>query len=127
MCHLILLMPVLSLPIFWLLPVEIAAPLYVLIMLVSGLFYWLITRAMIRPVATGAEGMIGSVAEVLSRAGRTSSGYLVRAGGETWTASSTTDLKPGEEVKVTALDGLRLVVERHTGETAGGSSQRRCH
>ena len=36
MCHLILLMPILALPIFWLMPLNLAIPIYIIIALMSG-------------------------------------------------------------------------------------------
>ncbi len=112
MCHLVLLMPVIVLPIFWLMPPAYAVPIYAVIAFLSGLVYWLITRAMRKPVATGAESMIGTRAEVISASNLQGySKYLVRAGGEIWTASSVDSLQPGELVTVAAVDGIKLVIE----------------
>lgn len=48
-------MPVIALPIFWLMPPNLAVPIYAVIALVSCLFYWLITRSMMKPIAAGAR------------------------------------------------------------------------
>ena len=69
MCHRILLMQVLALPIFWLMPLNLAAPSYAVIALFSGLVFWLIAKSMMKPIATGAESLIGTKAEVVSRLG----------------------------------------------------------
>jgi len=116
MCHLVLFMPVIALPIFWLMPLNLAAVLYTAIALVSGLVYWLITRAMVKPITTGAESMVGISVEVVSRLGiNNHTKYLVRAGGELWTARSDIKLQPGEYVNVTAVEGISLVVK--SGDT----------
>ncbi len=115
MCHLILLMPVIALPIFWLMPIGYAAPIYVLISLASGFFYWLITRAMRQPVRDGFRSLIGTEVEVVSKLDPLDHAqYLVRSGGELWGARSGEVLHPGENVSVTAVDGIRLVVARRS-------------
>ncbi len=118
MCHLILLMPVIALPIFWLMPIGYAAPIYVLILLASGLFYWLITRAMRQPVRDGFRSLIGTEVEVVSKLDAMNHAqYLVRSCGELWGARSGEVLHPGENVSVTAVDGIRLVVARRSNES----------
>lgn len=118
MCHLVLLMPVLALPIFWLVPLSFAIPIYIFIALISGLLYWLIAKSMKRRPETGAESLIGGKAEVVSKS---STGdhpqYLVRFQGELWSAHCLDILQPGETVNITALDGLRLVVERSNSDS----------
>jgi membrane-bound serine protease (ClpP class) len=59
-------------------------------------------------VQTGAEAMIGKHAEVM---GATSSAGRVRLDGEIWNARSESPLTRGQTVRVTAVDGLTLVVE----------------
>ena len=49
MCHLILLLPLLALPLFWLTPLSIALPAYVAVLALSGGIYLLAVRAMHRP------------------------------------------------------------------------------
>ena len=120
MCHLILLMPVLSLPIFWLVPLKYAIPMYIIIVLLSGLLYWLIAKAMRIKPATGAENLLGAVAEVVSGlAPREHAKYLVRVAGELWRADSTDTLQPGELVHISALNGMKLTIERNHGELSG--------
>ena len=60
MCHLILLMPVLGLPLFWLLPLGYALPSYVVIALISAFLYWLIRGAMRKPPQDGFQSLIGT-------------------------------------------------------------------
>ncbi len=124
MCHLVLLMPVIALPVFWLMPPAFAVPIYAVIAFLSGLVYWLITRAMRNPIATGAESIIGTSAEVISASNLQGySKYLVRAGGEIWTASSTDSLQPGETVNIAAVDGIKLVIEPAGDNGANGQNR----
>ncbi len=114
MCHLILLMPVIALPIFWLMPLNSAVPIYVVIVLLSAFLYWLITKAMREPIQDGFQSLIGTEAEVVSkRAPDNPARYLVRAKGEgeLWTAYSTDALEIGEQVSIVAVKGIGVVVE----------------
>src|SRR5262249_37082751 len=64
-------------------------------------------------VRTGREALIGASAEVLEAcdpSGR------VRLRGEIWHARCRTPAAVGERVKVTAVDGLTLEVERENGK-----------
>jgi membrane-bound serine protease (ClpP class) len=69
---------------------------------------WIFTRARNRPVATGMEQMIGSIAEVVSDF---ESEGTVRIGSELWNARSATPLRAGQRVRVKRLEGLVLHVE----------------
>ena len=119
MCHLILLMPVLALPIFWLMPLNLAITIYIIIALMSGLFYRLIARSMSKRPETGSEGLIGATAEVVSKLNPGNHAkYLVRSQGELWSASSPDVLGTGEMVSIAAVDGIRLVVRRNGNRVA---------
>jgi membrane-bound serine protease (ClpP class) len=68
----------------------------------------MLTRSQRRAVVTGQEEMLSSWARVVDwdgGAGR------VRVHGEIWRARGPADLAPGQEVQVTAIDGLTLEVE----------------
>jgi membrane-bound serine protease (ClpP class) len=72
-------------------------------------------RARLGAVRTGAPAMIGASAQVLDDFdgdGR------VRAFGENWQARSTRPLQRGNEVRITAVDGLVLDVEPHDNPNA---------
>jgi membrane-bound serine protease (ClpP class) len=77
----------------------------------SALFTLVLTlavKARRRPVVSGAEEMIGSLGRVTDwRDGR----GRVQAHGEIWQAHGPVPLEPGAAVRVTALEGLTLVVE----------------
>ncbi len=115
MCHLVLLMPVLGLSVFWLIPLNFAIPSYIVIVLISAFIYWLITRAMREPIQDGFQSLIGTEAEVVSKGALGHSArYLVRAQGEgeLWSAYSTDVLNIGEWVNIVAVKGIGVVVER---------------
>ena len=59
-------------------------------------------------VQTGAEAMIGKHAEVMEGA---ASAGRVRLEGEIWNARSEIPLTRGQTVRITAIEGLTLVVE----------------
>jgi membrane-bound serine protease (ClpP class) len=72
-----------------------------------GIVY-LATRALRRPVVTGAGGMVGGFAEACSDfvgVGR------VRYGGELWQAHSTQPLAAGQRARIVRVEGLTLHVE----------------
>jgi len=65
-------------------------------------------RARRRPVVSGAENMIDTVARVADWQGRV--GH-VRVHGELWEARAEREFRPGEAVRIARRDGLKLVVE----------------
>jgi membrane-bound serine protease (ClpP class) len=66
---------------------------------------------------TGVEGMIGERGRALRAVGPDAAGQ-VNIHGEIWRAQSATHIAPGQPVRVTAVDGLTLIVE------ASGASAR---
>ena len=113
MCHLLLLMPVVGLPVFWLMPLSFAIPVYMVIVLISGVLYWLIVKSMRKTPLVGAESLPGTEGEVVSKLSPGHGAqYLVRSQGELWSARSADVLEPGETVRIAALRGISLVVER---------------
>ncbi|MCG6962760.1 MAG: hypothetical protein LJE95_05755 [Acidobacteria bacterium] len=110
MAHLIFLLPIVGLAVFWLLPVTAAVPVYVLIVLVSIAAYVAVARAMRSPVETGAEGLVGQLAEVVEPEGGRP---RVSVEGEIWHAVSNDELAPGDRVEIVAVEGgLTLRVRR---------------
>ncbi len=112
-CHAVLLLPLLGLPLFWLLPLGYALPINIAVWLASPFLYWLIRRAMRRPPADGFQSLVGTPAEVVSKSETgPSAKYLVRAQGELWSARSRDTLQPGEQVNIVEVKGIGVVVER---------------
>jgi membrane-bound ClpP family serine protease len=110
---------VLVFAILWALDVKIPVGAMVAIGLVVGAFAFVVHRALVpslrRRKITGAEGMLGATGEV-TEALRPSG--TVRIGDEYWQARSVEgEIKPGEEVEVTAIEGLRLEVRRKGRES----------
>ena len=117
MCHLVLLMPILGLPLFWLLPLGYALPTNVALWLIAAFLYWLIRKAMRKPIQDGFRSLIGTKAEVVSKgAPAHSAKYLVRAKGEgeLWSAYSADALDIGEQVNIVAVRGIGVVIERRS-------------
>ena len=109
MCHLILLMPVISLVVFWIWPFSVAGPVYLLVTVLSVWMYVYIWRAMKRPVLGGAEELLHSEGEVVDVEGNT---LHVRVHSEMWNAESKDTLQRGDHIKVVGLSGLILRVKR---------------
>ncbi|MBW2000679.1 MAG: hypothetical protein JRJ29_22300 [Deltaproteobacteria bacterium] len=109
MCHLILFLPVFSLPIFWLFPLSTALPLYLFILGLTFLLYFKIFQAMRRQVLTGKEAMMGKKGLVLEDVDPEGK---VLCASEIWDAVSTSGSLPkGHEVKIKGIRGLTLLVE----------------
>jgi membrane protein implicated in regulation of membrane protease activity len=109
MCHLILLMPVIGLAAFWIWPFDIALPVYLIILAVSGLFYAAIMKSMRRKVVTGREGLRDQVVDVIQMSGHVGS---VRLHATVWRAVSEDDLRPGDHARVIGVDSLTLRVKK---------------
>jgi membrane protein implicated in regulation of membrane protease activity len=115
---LLMLLPLLTLPVFWFLPLRWAIPVYVFSISLSGLMFWVMRKTMKQPVATGRESLIGKDAEVISRS-RPDYGapYLVQIENVLWSAASPDDLQSGEIVTITAVEGNKLIVKRKNTDT----------
>lgn len=109
MCHIILMMPVLALPMFWLWPMSVAAPVYIVIVVLSAVLYLFTVRVMRRPVQTGLEELLQSVGEVVEVGERLP---RVRVHSEIWNAECSNELRLGDRVKVLSVGGLTLRVQR---------------
>ena len=109
MCHLVLLMPVIGLILFWILPFYTALPLYAIVAVGSGVIYYSIMKASHRPRKIGKENMIGRKAKVVQKINPL--GQVI-IDGEIWEAESDETLDKGEKVKIFAINGLMLKVHR---------------
>ncbi len=106
-CHVPFLFPFVGLVLFMFLPFSTAFILYVPMTLLSVAIGVPAVRALYRPVLTGAEGMRGKEARVVSSAGRSGT---ITCDGELWDFRSPTPLSPGERVTVVAVEGLVAIV-----------------
>lgn len=80
---------------------------------------WLAMRARSRPVVSGREEMTGQRGRVVRWEG---GGGTVAVHGERWAARAARPLRPGEAVRVTAIDGLTLEVEPVTSKGAASDA-----
>lgn len=122
MCHLVLLLPVFGLALFWIFPFPIAAVLYAFILGISIWMYRLIMSAMARPVATGAEALIGQIGKVIGKSG---SFTQLTVNGEVWRGTSPVRFKKGQSVRVTGIENMILHVE--DASTPVGCLDSSCH
>jgi membrane protein implicated in regulation of membrane protease activity len=105
--HLILLLPILALGLFFVFRWQIALILYTPILLGSIAVFVKVLQAQRRPRTTAEGAMVGARAVVVeAQNGKT----LVEYHGEIWRAVSTVPLHPHEEVLVQAVNGLLLTV-----------------
>ncbi len=109
----LLLLPLIGIVVFFLLPLPVAVPVYLAMLVISGLLYWALVRAMRKRPKYGIESLIGAEARVVSRQGpHDEAQYLVRVRGELWNANSADTLNPDDMVKVLSVSGLTLTVTK---------------
>jgi len=109
MCHLILMLPLLALVVFWIWPAWISVPFYVVVVLASGFMYYFLMCAMRRPIQTGVEGLLQSTGQVIEVINGI---FLIQLHSEIWHARSPDQLHSGDMVKIVGLDGLILDVQK---------------
>ncbi|MFS8084659.1 MAG: NfeD family protein [Acidobacteriota bacterium] len=100
MCHVVLLLPLLTLPVFWILPFALALPVYGMLVVASAIIYWQIMQAMRRPVQNGAEAMVGEIGVIIESQEKD---LLVCVRSEIWHATCPTSLRQGDRVKAVAV------------------------
>lgn len=91
---------------------SIIVPGLALTLLVVGLMTWKTLQVRMAPATTGLEGMVGETARVVGGFDEASSSGKVLAHGEYWDAYGPSGLSPGQSVRVVAVEGTRLRVER---------------
>lgn len=109
MCHIVLLLPIITLPIFWFVPLPIASATYAIVFALSVWVYVRLVHSLHQPAVTGQEALIHAHGEALRYDGQR---LLVRVAGEIWQAYCADRLDPGDPVDVVAVRGLQLVVRR---------------
>lgn len=110
MCHLLLVLPLLALPLFWVFPLSVALPAYGAVAGLSGAIYWYAIQAMKQPIQNGAESLVGKIGEVIE----SSDGDLrVRVHNELWYAVSPgTTLYKGDYLEVVGVERMTLRVQK---------------
>lgn len=120
MCHLILLLPVVALPMLWLLPLSIGIPLYGVVLALAIGAYVMVFKAMRLPVTVGVEALMKAVGTVRSVDRRTARVWVAS---ESWSATcADEDLAIGDTVEVIGCEGLTLQVRR-----LASSARPNCH
>ena len=109
MCHIVFLLPLLAIALFFFLPPGQAAFVSVPLFLVFVWLAWVTWKDMRRPVSTGIEGLMGAKAQVV---GKTRDGAKVSLRGELWDALSDDELTMGDTVRVTRFERMKLVVRK---------------
>lgn len=103
---------------------DVVGPALIALGVLSLVAFYVITRKVIeahrdQPVRTGAEELIGSIAEARSTL---SPEGQVWAGGTVWgarLANGSGTVHPGDRVRIAAIDGLTLVVRPETAPDDG--------
>ena len=114
MCHLLLLLPFIALPVFWLWPASIAVPVYAAAALATGVLYWYWLKSARMPKLNGAEAMLGARGRVV---GRQELRVTLFFHGELWRADADGEpIAVGDEAVVVGIEGLRLRVRKATAQ-----------
>lgn len=107
-CHLLLLLPVAGLGLFFVLPWPVALALNALLTAIAVGIAVPAVQALRRPALTGMEAMVGQVAEAATEIEREG---LVRHGGELWTATADGHrISKGARVSIVGVQGTKLAV-----------------
>ncbi|HSD53997.1 MAG TPA: NfeD family protein [Burkholderiales bacterium] len=110
MCHFLLLLPVVALPVWWLLPLGEAAAVYAVVLVATAVMFGLAVKAMRAPVITGAAPLRGATGTVRRAEGRRGAVWVAS---ELWSATSADGpLAVGDEIEVVGIDGLTLQVRK---------------
>jgi len=109
----VMLLPLVALPVFWLVPLGEAIPIYVVCFLIWAGMMWVMRASMKKAVTTGAEAMIGKQTTVVSQVpSDVVTPYRVQLQGEIWRASSRGALHPGDTAVVVSVEGNKLAVRK---------------
>jgi membrane-bound ClpP family serine protease len=111
MCHVVWMLPILGLPLFWVLDFSVALPVYMAILALSGVVMWLTVQSLRKPASSGMEGMRGDVAEVVEALRPRGT---VRYHNAFWCAEAREPVGGGETVRIIGNKRLCLLVEKLT-------------
>ncbi len=109
MCHFLLILPLLALPIFWFVPLSVALPAYSIVAALSIMIYWYAIQAMKLPIQNGTEGLVGEIGEAIETRNEI---LLVRIHNEIWQAVPLKDsLCVGDRLEVVSVERRMLRVK----------------
>ena len=109
MCHLILLLPVFALPIFWFFPLSTALPIYLIITGITAFLYFLIYKAMMMKPRIGKEAMLGQTVDVIKDIAPEGK---IKYFAEIWNAMTDgKNFSAGEKVVIYGFWGMNVLVK----------------
>ena len=109
MCHLVLFLPILTLPIFWFFPFSTAMTIYLIITGFSLLLYFLIFKAMILKPRVGKEAMLGQTGTVIKDIAPEGK---IKYATEIWDAVAEGEIfSEGDEVVIHGFWGMKVLVK----------------
>ena len=109
MCHLILFLPIFTLPVFWFFPFSTALTIYLIVVGISSFLYFLIFKAMTLKPRVGKEAMLGKTVVVIKDIAPEGK---IKYASEIWNAM--TDGKKfsvGEKVVIHGFWGMYVMVK----------------
>lgn len=109
MCHILWILPLLALPLFWIFDFYTALPIYLGVVVLTGVTFYLTMQSIRQAPQSGIEGMRGEVVEVVEASG---SRGRVRYRSELWYAAAREPMAVGEKVRIIGNKGLCLIVEK---------------
>lgn len=109
MCHLLWILPVLALPLFWIFDFYTALPIYLGVVALSGITLYLTVQSIRQAPQSGIEGMKGEIVEVMEASG---SRGRVRYHNTLWYVAAREPIAIGEKVRIIGNRGLSLIVEK---------------
>lgn len=109
MCHILWLLPILGLLLFWVVDFSVALPVYLGLLAISGGVMLLTVRSLRQPPCSGSEGMVGDMAEVVEA---TRFRGRVRYHNTLWYATARELLTVGDTVRIIGNQGVTLRVEK---------------
>jgi membrane-bound ClpP family serine protease len=125
MCHLLLGLPLIALPVFWLWPLPVALPLYAAVGVVSLLVYVYAWKVWRMPRLNGLEAMRGVEGKVVDVGSR---GVTLFVCGELWSGEGVDKaLAVGDAAVVIDAEGLRLRVRAGKSDTEPACVVQRGH
>ena len=102
--------PIPELRVRWEIALAVAIPFAVITIVLLRL----VLKSRRWPVASGREGMLGTIGEVRQEIGDAKKG-MVLVSGELWSAVGREKIGVGQQVRVVGMEGLLLKVERYSG------------
>lgn len=108
-CHLLWMLPILALPLFWIFNFYTALRIYLGVVMLTAVMFYLTIQSMRQAPQSGIEGMRGEIVEVVESNG---SRGRVQYHNMLWYAIAREPIAVGEKVRIIGNQGLRLIVAK---------------